>query len=170
MIGLGDGVNDDDDDERVTNTMMAINFEIDSEPELEILLIMMMAIFFNEKLFNNVFSYMALNYNWRASSKYGFENHMLETVHMPEMRLLPPSMLKQSTQRSNRTLKESKLSGPRSLVPLINRRVLHMSNGAPVYSIPESDPSVLARRFHKKSTPDAGGRRRTRLRSTRIRK
>ena len=106
-----------------------------------------------------------------VSTKYGFENYMLKTVHMPEMRLLrQQSMLKQSTQRPNRTLKESKLSGPMSLVPLVNKRMLRISDGASFYSFPDSAPSLLARGFHKTPKPDArggGSRRMVRRRSTR---
>ena len=168
MVGLGDGVNDDDDDDDDDpNTMMAINFDINSEPELEILLMMVMAKFFNQKLFNNVFSYMHdVNANHRL--KYGIENHMLKTVHMPEMRLLPPSMLKQRpntiTLKKEKGIAESKLSGPKMLVPLVNKRILHISKdaGPAFYSLPDPGPSVLARRLHKQPSSDAGGGRRSR--------
>ena len=168
MVGLGDGVNDDDgDDDDDPNTMMAINFDINSEDELEILLMMVMAKFFNQKLFNNVFSYMHdVNANHRL--KYGIENHMLKTVNMPEMRLLPPSMLKRrpktNTLKKENGIAESKLSGPKMLVPLVNKRVLRLSKdaGPAFYSLPGSDPSVLAGRPHKQPSSDAGGGRRSR--------
>ena len=111
-----------------------------------------------------------VNANYRLSSKYGFENRMLKTVHMPEMRLLPPIPSRLNRRPNTNTLKkekgiaESKLSGPKLLVPLVNKRVLRISkDGGPAfYSLPDSEPSVLARRLHKQPSSDAGGSRRSR--------
>lgn len=149
-----------------TTLPIMINFEINSEPELEMLLTMAMEIFFNKKLFNNLFSYMRSNLN-----AFLVKKSMFQTVDMPEIRLLPQqSMFKQSARRSNMTLKGPRLSGSSSLSPLVKRVLNGSKENGFFYSFPVSN---TARQFFKKPAPDAGGcgsRRMARRRSTRLRK